>query len=65
MPRSKSTSTQVPVRNAPLTALELQVVVEFVSAAGDAYVDHSYNDFDLPDTPVRRALVQAAIDFDK
>jgi hypothetical protein len=65
MPRSKSASTQVPVRNAPLTALEVQVVVEFVSAAGDTYVDHSCNDFDLPHTPVRRALVQAAIDFVK
>jgi hypothetical protein len=61
MSRSKSANTQAPVSNAPLTALELQVTGEFVSAAGRSYIDHSCNDFDLPDTPVRRALVQAAI----
>jgi hypothetical protein len=65
MPSSKSANAQAPVSNTPLTALELQVTGEFVSAAGETYVDHSCNDFDLPDTPVRRALVQAAIDFDK
>jgi hypothetical protein len=61
MPRSKSANPQTPVSNASLTALELQVAGEFVSAAGTSYIDHSCNDFDLPDTPTRRALVQAAI----
>jgi hypothetical protein len=43
----------------------MQVVVEFVSAAADTYIDHSCNDFDLPDTPTRRTLVQAATDLAK
>ncbi len=65
MPRPKSPTAQTPVSNAPLTVLELHVAVEFVSAAATTYIDHSCNDFDLPDTPTRRALVQAAIDFAK
>ena len=65
MPKSKSAGPKTPVSNAPLTALELQIVCEFVTAAAGTYVDHSCNDFELPDTPTRRALVQAAIDLDK
>ena len=65
MPRSKSANPQTPASKTPLTALELQIVCEFVSAAARTYGDHSLNDFELPDTPVRRALVQAAIDLAK
>jgi hypothetical protein len=65
MPRAKSPNPQTPVSNTPLTALELRIVCEFVTEAARTYGDHSLNDFELPDTPVRRALVQAAIDFIK
>lgn len=41
------------------------IIAELVSAAAATYIDHSCNDFDLPDTPTRRALVQAVIDSTK
>jgi hypothetical protein len=44
----------------PLTADEMRIVAEFVEQAADTYFDHSANEFQLPDTPVRRKIVVAA-----
>ncbi len=44
----------------PLSALEMHAIADYFNAAGMTYADHSCNDYDLPDTPVRREIVDAA-----
>jgi hypothetical protein len=44
----------------PLTAQEIRIAAEFFERCAEDYVDHSANDFDLPDTPVQRKIVKAA-----
>ena len=38
----------------------MRIAAEFFETCAETYVDHGSNDFDLPDTPVRREIVQAA-----
>ncbi len=53
-------SSSKPVSAHVLTALEMRISAEFFGTCAETYVDHSSNEFDLPDTPVRREIVQAA-----
>ena len=52
-------SSSKPVSAHVLTALEMRISAEFFGTCAETYVDHSSNEFDLPDTPVRREIVQA------
>ena len=38
----------------------MRIAAEFFETCAETYVDHGSNEFDLPDTPVRREIVQAA-----
>ena len=59
MPKqSPSKAPAVPAH--ALTALEMRIAAEFFETCAETYVDHGSNEFDLPDTPVRREIVQAA-----
>ena len=59
MPKqAPSKAPAVPAQS--LTALEMRIAAEFFETCAETYVDHGSNEFDLPDTPVRREIVQAA-----